>query len=78
MAVVSILPHAELGPNDHQEDAHHFMIWPVIFYDTFSDSTIFRFFHKNVSLIMKMVIINFFSEISISVKIQEFSIFLFR
>ena len=23
MVVVSILPHAEFGPNDHPEDAHH-------------------------------------------------------
>ena len=25
MVVVSIPPHAEFGPNDHQEDAHHFI-----------------------------------------------------
>ena len=24
MVVVSILPHAEFEPNDHQEDAYHF------------------------------------------------------
>ena len=26
MVVVSILPHAEFGPNDHQKDAPHFNI----------------------------------------------------
>jgi len=26
MIVVSILPHAEFGPNDHREDAPHFSI----------------------------------------------------
>ena len=25
MVVVSILPHAEFGPNDHREDAPHFI-----------------------------------------------------
>ena len=27
MAVVSIQPHAEFGPNDHREDAPHFIIF---------------------------------------------------
>ena len=27
MVVVSILPHAEFGPNDHREDAPHFTLW---------------------------------------------------
>ena len=27
MAVVSILPHAEFGRNDHQEDAPHFIVY---------------------------------------------------
>ena len=26
MVVVSILPHAEIGPNDHREDALHFIV----------------------------------------------------
>ena len=30
MVVVSILPHAEFGPNDHQEDAHHFIYKKII------------------------------------------------
>ena len=31
MVVVSILPKAEFGPNDHREDAYHFNIWPPIY-----------------------------------------------
>ena len=27
MVAVSVLPHAEFGPNEHREDAHHFMIY---------------------------------------------------
>ena len=30
MVIVSILPHAEFGPNDHQEDAPHFIIPGII------------------------------------------------
>ena len=26
MAIIFILPHAEFGPNDYQEDAHHFIM----------------------------------------------------
>ena len=26
MVIVSILPHAEFGPNDHREDAFHFIL----------------------------------------------------
>ena len=26
MVIVSMLPHAELGPNDDRDDAHHFSI----------------------------------------------------
>ena len=31
MVVVSILPHAEFGVNDHQKDAHHFILTEFIF-----------------------------------------------
>ena len=29
MVVVSLLPHAEFGPNDHREDAPHFNIFNI-------------------------------------------------
>ena len=39
MVVVSILPHAEFGPNEHQEEAHHFIFLKFVMLKTLSRKT---------------------------------------
>ena len=41
MVVVSLLPHAEFGPNDHLEDATHFICSQGVFY-TKNGATVFK------------------------------------
>ena len=51
MVIVSILPHAEFGPNDHQEDALHFICVTLVSYfiqeNQFFDKTNFE---KNLGI----------------------------